>query len=111
MAKKKRIQIRPKRPTTMELRQHLRAYKADLVARGLCRQCKAKRGNSPSISRCRKCYLQAREQGRKAAGSNPWVRGNRGGRPPLDVLQHREKSIGRDLSVAEQLSVPIDRGE
>lgn len=56
--------------------------KADMVARGLCRQCGKKRGTSTSTSRCARCLKKNREQERKANGSRPYRRGGPG-RPPL----------------------------
>jgi hypothetical protein len=56
--------------------------KAQLVARGLCRQCGARRGKCPSKSRCAKCVEKNRRQQRRAAKGQAYQPG-RPGRPPI----------------------------
>lgn len=67
-----------------------RLLKADLIKRGLCRQCGKRRGKSPSASRCVRCLKRARAASQEATQSQPYQSG-KPGRPPMDVRRKRKK--------------------
>src|SRR4029077_20879995 len=98
--------------TTAAEREQMKRRKAELVRRGVCRQCTAKRGDSPSTSRCRRCYEKARETSRVARGSLAWRPNTQsGGRTPLDVqAQGRKARQAREGMEHSSFDVPIDRG-
>lgn len=123
-----RTRQKPKNPAVVAMRQGrprqksglsdgaraaMRQHKADLVARGLCRQCGERRGRSPSVSRCRRCYLLARETSRAASGSKPWHPGKHGGRAPLDAREQmkrlRQLQRGQLREAEEALRQPLPR--
>ena len=56
--------------------------KAMMVARGLCRQCGARRGKCPSASRCAKCVEKNRKQQRRRSKGQAHQAGGPG-RPPI----------------------------
>lgn len=58
-----------------------RARKADLVARGLCRQCGKRRGLGSSPSRCKRCLGKDRTRQRATQQTKPWRPGGPGRRP------------------------------
>jgi hypothetical protein len=94
-------------------KKRMRDYKALLVRQGRCRQCTAKRGISPSKSRCLACYQQAREQQREKHGGRAYRANQRyGGRKPLDwkdkLVAERKVREKRESS-RTVFGVPIDR--
>lgn len=61
------------------------ALKAAMVARGLCRQCGKKRGQSASVSRCQRCLDKDKKAQRKKTKAQPYREGGPG-RKPLSLL-------------------------
>lgn len=58
------------------------ARKAEQAARGLCRQCGARRGKCPSKSRCARCLERNRALERRRKHNDAHTPGGPG-RPPL----------------------------